>query len=423
MELPPPTPGLDTLEWDVSRLLEGLQLIERRLGAGRQPALVEPFDVQPHDALDLQRAGKILASHVGLDRLVFVVQLAHTHERVAGNVELQPGQDEVFITVSSRLQGHPDAVLATLAHEVSHKLLHAGAVHVPGDDPEDERLQNERLTDLGAVWAGFGKLMLNGCKSEWTELKGQTVHTHRWEAGYLRREQLAMAHALVCALRGIDHEQAATGLNEPSRLALRDARQSLNRALRKARGEAASRARTAAAVEERLRERQRTLLAVERDLLWLRSQVLPGIERLLRREHLHLRTQLGVVQDAREIGEAGTPLDLSKALHMALLEERRSLDGPRREQAWVLAHRLARACRALTTVGLPLPPVDPEELRILHCWCDDQKLRLPPGKDDILARCPRCGYRFPARTTLPGYQLPAQRGRVELLLGRLRRWR
>ena len=38
--------------------------------------------------------------------------------------------------------------------EVSHKLLHRGAVSLPGDDPDDTLLQNERLTDLGAVWPG-----------------------------------------------------------------------------------------------------------------------------------------------------------------------------------------------------------------------------------------------------------------------------
>ena len=398
-------------------------MLERQLGDGLQPALVDPFTVQPHDALDLQRAGKRLASHVGLERLVFVVQLAHTDDRVAGNVELQPGQDEVFITVSSRIQGHPDAVLATLAHEVSHKLLHSGAVYLPGEDPEDERLQNERLTDLGGVWAGFGKLLLNGCKSEWTELKGQGMVTHRWESGYLRREQLALAHALVCALRGVDDERAATGLNEPSQQALRDARRQLGPALRAARGQAARRARSADGVEAQLRQRQRTLLAIERAARWLRGQVLPGIEGLLRREHLHLRAQLGVVQDAREIEAVDGPLELTKALRLAWLERDRRADGPRREQAWVLARRLAQACRSLTSVGLPLPPVDPEELRILRCWCDDQKLRLPPGKEDILARCPRCGYRFPARTTAPGYLLPARRGHLELLLGWLRRWR
>ncbi len=423
MEHPPPIPGPDTPDWGVARMLEGLLLIERQLGGTRQPELVDPFAVQPRDAVDLQRAGKRLAVHAGLEQLVFVIQLAHTQQRVAGNVELRPGQDEVFVTVSTRLQGHPDAVLATLAHETSHKLLHAGGVWLEGNDPEDSRLQNERLTDLGAVWAGFGKLMLNGCASQWVEHKGETVITHRWEGGYLDRAQLAAAHALVCALRRIDDERATTGLNEPSRELFRAARRQLRGALKTLQADAERRARSADAVEEQLRGRQRTLLAVERDLRWLRTQVLPGIERLLRREHLRLRSQLGVVEDARALSALEDPLDRCKALRLAWLEDQRLGDRPQRQQAWVLARRLGRASRSLTTVGLPLPPVEPDDFRILRCWCDDQKLRLPAGKDGILARCPRCGYRFPARTTLPDHLLPAKRGQLEQIIGWLRRWR
>ncbi len=418
----PPTPRPDTSEWDMDRLIEGLQLLELRLGATRQPALVEPFAITASDALDLQRAGKRLASHVGLDRLVFVIQLAHTHDRVAGNVELQPGQDEVFVTVSSRIQHHPDAVLATLAHEVSHKLLHAGGVRIPGFDLDDERLQNERLTDLCAVWAGFGPLMLNGCASEWTELRDQTTVIHRWESGYLRRDQLARAHALVCTLRGFDLDRALRGLNEPSRQHVKIAWRSVARAASIARAGAERRERCADKVEKGLRRRQQTLLAIERDLQWLRTQVLPGVEALLRREHLRARTRLGVVKDAREQGALDDPLALGKALRLALLEKSAGSEQPQREQAWVLARRLARACRSLSTVGLALAPGGSEDFRILRCWCDDQKLRLPPGKDGILARCPRCGYRFPARTTVPDYLLPARRGRLELIVGWLRRW-
>ena len=423
MELPPPTPGLDTPDWDMDRLLEGLLLLERRLGGGPQPEIVAPFTVDAHDPLDLQRAGKRLASQVGLDRLVFVIQVAHTDDRVAGNVELQPGQDEVFVTISTRIQGHPDAVLATLAHEVSHKLLHAGGARIDGADPEDERLQNERLTDLGAVWAGFGKLMLNGCASEWTEFRGQGTVTHRWEGGYLSREQLAQAYALLCALRGSEPGEALAGLNEPSQQLVQRARRRVARALRTVRGGPEPREGAAAKVEQALRRRQQTLLSVDRDLRWLRTQVLPGIEALLRREHLHLRTRLGVVEDARELDQPEGVLAIGKALRLALLSQDARADAPRREQAWVLARRLTRACRQLTTVGLPIPPVDAEDYRILRCWCDDQKLRLPLNKDGILARCPRCGYRFPARTTLPDHLLPARRGQLELLLGWLRRWR
>ncbi|MCA9528266.1 MAG: hypothetical protein KC549_18405, partial [Myxococcales bacterium] len=170
-------------------LLDRLLRLTRALPA--PPAMLAPFEVNPRDMIDLQRAAGRLARHVGLGDLTFVVAVTPKPPDVAGHVELRYAQREVFIEISDRLLKFPRAVLACLAHEVTHKYLHSQGIWLP------DLLENERLTDTAAVFNGLGRLLISGCEDVVEEAAGDVRRVHHFKGGYLERAELAEAYCAV----------------------------------------------------------------------------------------------------------------------------------------------------------------------------------------------------------------------------------
>jgi hypothetical protein len=189
--------------------LEKLLLLESTMGArvGYQ-LFAPPSRFNPRDTLALNRTAKDLANFVGVNDLLTVAATAHS-ENCAGHIDLGSTKDGVFIEVAADLLDFPECVLATLAHEISHRYLHAHGLSC-GTGPEFH-YHNEILTDITAVFLGLGKLMLNGCVAErsYRESKNgrQQVTTQSRTVGYLEPGQLTFVYLFVCAMRDISSEE------------------------------------------------------------------------------------------------------------------------------------------------------------------------------------------------------------------------
>jgi len=185
--------------------------------------MLDPFHVNVRDPIDLQKAAKRIATFVGLENLTFIIGVAKQKENVAGHIDLRNyyGTD-VFIEVSNQALIFPQAVLTTLAHELTHKYLHVHNVY-SGMGPENEH-DNEVLTDIAAVYLGLGKLMLNGCEClrETSERKPQGIQkqTETLRTGYLTRDQFTFVYRLVCGMRSISESSYLTGLLPEARSAM-----------------------------------------------------------------------------------------------------------------------------------------------------------------------------------------------------------
>lgn len=93
----------------------------------------------------------------------------------------------------------PAILVATLAHELSHYLLHSVADLPPGGE-----LMHEFATDLTTVYLGFG---LFGANQAFNFSQFRDVYSQGWStsgAGYLGERDWAFALAIYCALRGED---------------------------------------------------------------------------------------------------------------------------------------------------------------------------------------------------------------------------
>lgn len=199
--------------------IQKLRMLEERIGATTQYRILRSFRCNPKNAIDLQKAAKRIAAFVGLEDLTFIPALARQREDIGGHIELENGQQEAFIEVSPRAGRSPQATLAVLAHEISHKLLQRKGISLGRGLLEN--YENEILTDIASVFIGLGKLTLNGAQTQsmtWNEGRPAILGTR---TGYLNARQLAFVYRLVCAMRAVGKREMMTGLTLQARSEVR----------------------------------------------------------------------------------------------------------------------------------------------------------------------------------------------------------
>jgi hypothetical protein len=368
-----------------------IEVLETAVGRTTSYSLLEPFpcitfnDYQPAIA-SIQNAGKIIADHVGLTNLTFVIAVTSQDPSTAGHIELRYDSSNVFVEISQDICGYKDAVLATLCHEICHKFLHArgirhGAVQV----------EQEFLTDVAAVYLGMGKIMLNGCEcqSSRTEtLNGRkTTTTHTLRVGYISRECFAFVYRLVCQMRQIPSEHFLAGLSPAAAEAVGACEWKYGQWLKpeyhtpdgiaapalSLRGQIVDRQTCAAKCDQTRRElgqKIELLSSRVRDSHKLLFDAEVDIARLLEpNDNPHLR-YLNCIKTRESVA------DLTNAAKHKLAED---------QPDW---NRLRAVAKAMDSGD------ENDEPQIIECPVDKTKFRLPGGRKHLVATCPSCKYKF-----------------------------
>src|SRR5437773_7701149 len=145
----------DKLQNYISKLL----LLESRLGASVGYEILEPFPLNTESRVQIQQAAGIIAEFIGLKDYRFHIHVGKQRGNIAGHIELHNLGRDVNVHLSSDILRFPEAVLAVLSHELTHKYLHIHGVSL--GDPRLNVRENEVLTDMCDVYLGLGKLLLN----------------------------------------------------------------------------------------------------------------------------------------------------------------------------------------------------------------------------------------------------------------------
>jgi len=205
--------------------LRKIILLEKQIGAKVGYKSLEPFWVpgtQLGDILKLQGVAKEIADFVGLGGLTFVVSITKQRANVAGRVELNYSGNNVFVEISDDMRKFEDAIVATLAHEITHKYMQINGIS-SGTGLAHE-YENEVLTDITAIFLGLGKLMLNGTGEEKThreeKIDGTHYVTETRRCGYLSRQQLAFVYRLIFAMRGVSKRDMLSNLSPAAKNAV-----------------------------------------------------------------------------------------------------------------------------------------------------------------------------------------------------------
>tara|TARA_Y100001934_G_C12108887_1_gene657536 strand:+ start:260 stop:853 length:594 start_codon:yes stop_codon:yes gene_type:complete len=108
------------------------------------------------DEVGIQKVTKTLAESIGMHGFQFIVSFTKLKD-ATGQIFLNIDRDKnVFIEIQRDKIKTAQQLYAILAHELAHQYLHTHYIE------ESDNLENERLTDVCAVYIGFGKLLLNG---------------------------------------------------------------------------------------------------------------------------------------------------------------------------------------------------------------------------------------------------------------------
>ena len=113
----------------------------------------------------------------------------------AGTFEVR--NDEIVITYDSALLADPMSLVAVFAHELTHFLLFDRQAY---DDLELE--EAEMLTDLGAVYLGFGVFLANAAFEHSGFSSGMEIGWSLNRQGYLSENSLLFALAVYLRLVG-----------------------------------------------------------------------------------------------------------------------------------------------------------------------------------------------------------------------------
>jgi predicted RNA-binding protein with PUA-like domain len=197
-------------------------LLEKQIGAKTKYNILEPFLINPGDSLSLQEAAKKIARFIGLHDIIFIVTPTNQNDKVGGQIELKQGEKVVFIEISNDILEHKEGVLATLAHEITHKYMQINSITC--ERGLIHKYENEIFTDITSIFLGLGKLMLNGCQTERikSEREGECIcyTTRTLKIGYLNIGQLAFVYRCICAMRKVPDCDMISSLSEEAKSAI-----------------------------------------------------------------------------------------------------------------------------------------------------------------------------------------------------------
>ncbi len=385
--------------------IEKLILLEKSTGAKVHYRVMPPFTVPFVDCLSIQKSAKDISDFVGLNGFTFIVGVAKQKEKVGGHIDLSTSGPSVFIEIDEKMMKFPDAVAATLCHEVCHKWLDKSGLRLP------ITIENEILTDVSTVFLGFGKIMLNGCNTKHVRYEtvpnGTRTITETMNSGYLDRGQFAFVYRLVCAMRKVPYQDAMQGLNADALEAVQKCDSSLGLHYDDRFHQAETLQNAVAEFDSRITEHQRTLADIQKNVVYTHESFLERINGLLTANHRELSSLRRKAVAMTENCEFDPVLRFLRTIQKGHELDRMagSLSGMRETSDALLRHTRS-ICRYFYQHGdrFPVPPAS--AFSVVTCPQDGTKLRLPENSGNLIATCPTCKYRFAYNTSVPKFQEP-----------------
>lgn len=372
-----------------------VKLLETAVGHRTGYTILDPFPCATLQAgapaiIAIQNAGRIIAKHIGLGDLTFIISVIKQDKGTAGHIELNREGNDVFVELARDICDYKDAVLATICHELCHKYLHVHGIRNGVD-----QIEQEYLTDVTAVYLGFGKIMLNGSECQRSETRtegGRTVSTtHTLKTGYISRECFAFVYRLVCAMRDIPPDKYLSGLSGAAKDSVSKCEQNYANWFKPEYRNLEEVTRTANHLGEGVMTCQDDAAARHR-IIRRYEESIRAIEVKLCESHKPLR------EAQRKIAELADSQPNPHLRFLMCLETRESVaDYTFASQAQIgdLQPRLRYLESIASSVCQDAPDPSTE---ILECPLDGTKLRVPSGRTRLLVTCPSCKYKFVANT-------------------------
>ena len=376
----------------VEDYLQKLIFLEKKLGVKSGKQFLYPPQFNSDDIVEIQRAAKKIAKFLGLGGLTFIISTGKQSQNVAGHIEIQKGQNEVFIEISPEIirlspqnsivptlekKNMSDQVSTILSHEITHKFMEIYGISFEGSILANKKVQdNEIFTDITAIFLGLGKLMLNGVSKS--------------KIGYLDHLQLGFVYLIVCNMRKIPKEEYLDGLSKAAKFSISLIEERLDYLFETKFSQYIFNTiqTDLALIERNIRLLDKLYLQTTRDFLETTHKSMNQIQQTekefrKRKYKDHCLQYLNLIDLRRNIQEDITSFDHSK------------------EKIDQYKTGISKLITQVLKNEELFPKIDPNMLKEIQCQIDGSDIYLTENRRDIKVDCPICKYKFIANTAVP----------------------
>lgn len=377
----------------IASYLEKLILLEKRTGTHTNYEMMEPTIPDAQNIGAIQKFTKTIAQFIGLQEFTFIVGILHQDENVGGHIELTHSGRNVFIEVSDKAIPFPEAMAATLCHELTHKWLDKHGIRIT---PE---IDNEILTDMTTVYLGLGKFMLNGCDRERADVEvtptGTTTTTHTYKCGYLDRDQFALVYSLVCLVRGIPRKQWKYRLNSDAVGSLQYCHSIHRHLFDELLSHGKEPESYTSALARSVRDWQKQLVNLHKLNLYIENACCKTVQGKLSDAHKSIAAFSEEVQKIDKINSPDPALRKLEFLFVCEKVIQREMD-----LKYVVGELDSLQCHLnlladyFKKFSSDFPSPDSGMFNIISCHQCGTQLKLPEDKGEMIITCTNCRYRF-----------------------------
>ena len=388
----------------MTHLLRHVVSLEKAVGAFAPKGLFAPqgFSLSGNayqarlDVEALQHLARKMACFINLPFFNIAVVPAKQKESVAGHIEGQdPYSQNVLIEIEPDFLRYPVAAIKVLAHEISHKYLAFHRLEL------DSTSANEILTDVTAIYLGFGTFALNGGTYTETYSKDfQTTVKRTVKNGYINLDESAFVYDIVCRMRGIGEAEIFAGLNDEAAKSVKRVRRRYADSYPPANLDLSLLKGRMADVRGKLESADLELCNIDKVKMLFPGALATKKSEIESVRNDVVKTRCELEQVEQELGASpgrvaypGFPVwtqdvnrlaDLATA-HLGVSKELNAFVSTR------VPPDVTRATwEAQTNIVVECP----------RCGC---RMRLPTGKAHIGVTCPKCKYAFDYSTTCPEF--------------------
>ena len=406
------------LDISIEECIRKVTFLEKSLGTKIQYQILDPFPLYSKDIIGIQNAGKIISKFIGLSDYIFVISINKLEKNTGGHIELDHGKKQVFIEISEEILKFKDAILAILAHEITHEYLYINNISF------SNKYENEILTDIAAIFLGFGKLMLNGSENEdiWKNyyFGGSTTITDKLGIGYLDRSKVAFVYLLVCSMRNISEKKYMSNLSNKSIQLLKESKRDYWYIFNNHFNQPVKANKSLSNFHSIVHETQLILCDINKKLVYLQKSNELTEKYLLEEIHRKISKILLEYDELLKKDEHDPCLrfiNISK-FNQDIVEFKLEM-----KDYIVLIKRYQKIFSKLTSYLKKYSNVIPEPssdvFSIMNCPNCKTKLRVPKDKNNLSIKCPNCKYRFIVNTLPSIEKKPPSVKKLNKLLHRL----
>ncbi len=404
----------------IEECIRKITFLEKSLGTKIQYQILDPFPLYSKDIIGIQNAGKIIADFIGLSDYIFVISINKLGKNTGGRIELEYGKKQVFIEISEEILKFEDAIFAILAHEITHEYLYVNNISF------SNKYENEILTDIAAIFLGFGKLMLNGSENEdiWKNyyFGGSTTITDKLGIGYLDRSKVAFVYLLVCSMRNISEKKYMSNLSNKSIQLLEESKSDYWHIFNNQFNQPDKANKSLSNFHSIVHETQLILCDINKKLVYLQKNNELTEKYLIEEIHRKISKILSEYDELLRKDEYDPCL---KFIDMIKFSQNLSRFKLEMKDYILLIKRYQGIYTKLTNYLKKYSNVIPEPnsdvFRIMNCPNCRTKLRAPEDKNNLLIKChnPKCKYQFMVNTLPSIEKKPPNIKKLYKLLRRL----